>query len=50
MIGRGLDIFENNLISNYEFKNHLFKIAQLINANKIDKSLVKMSARLNSKK
>ena len=49
MIGRGLDIFENNLISNYEFKNHLFKIAQLINANKIDKSLVKMSARLNSK-
>ena len=49
MVGRGIDIFDNNLITSYEFKNHLFKIAQLINANKIDKSLVKMSARLNTK-
>jgi len=48
-LGRTIDVWmsnQDNFVENYEFRNHAFKIAQLINANKIDNSLHKMSLRV----
>lgn len=47
-LGRTLDVWihgDGNYYNTYEFRDHAFKIAQLINANKIDDSLKKMSLR-----